>query len=133
MEQLTPSATAEADFLRATERARLRALVGKDVKAAEQLHADDFQLITPGGTTLSKAEYLDRVAAGAIDYQVWEFDSPIEVRLYGQAAVIRYRSHVEIVTGGGEQSVRSWHTDVYEKRDERWQVVWSQATVIRPS
>jgi hypothetical protein len=24
-----------------------------------------------------------------------------------------------------------WHTDVYEKRNGRWQVVWSQATLIQ--
>jgi hypothetical protein len=24
-----------------------------------------------------------------------------------------------------------WHTDSYEQRDGRWQVVWSQATEIR--
>jgi hypothetical protein len=25
---------------------------------------------------------------------------------------------------------RYWHMDVYEQRDGRWQVVWSQATQI---
>ena len=25
---------------------------------------------------------------------------------------------------------RFWHTDIYELRDGRWQVVWSQATRI---
>ena len=131
MEQRTTNVTAEADLLRETERARLRAHVAKDVKTAEQLHADDFQLISPGGGTHSKTQYLDAVASGAIDYRVWEPDGPIEVRLYGDGAVIRYRAHIEIVLASGQQSARTWHTDVYEKRDGRWQVVWSQATVIQ--
>jgi hypothetical protein len=45
--------------------------------------------------------------------------------------VIRYRSQLEIVVGGQRTSRRPyWHTDAYEKRDGRWQVVWSQATDV---
>jgi hypothetical protein len=110
----------------------LHALVAADFEAADQLHADDFQLITPGGNALSKVDYLGAVASGAIDYQVWEPDSPIEVRLYGLGAVIRYRSRIEGVFGGRKISGHYWHTDSYEQRNERWQVVWSQATEIQP-
>ena len=129
----TPGTAVEEDLLREMERALLRALVAKDVKTAEQLHADDFQLINPSGRTGSKAEYLGGVASGAIDFRVWEPDSPIEVRHYGEGAVIRYRSQLEIVVGGQLIPLgRYWHTDVFEKRDGRWQVVWSQATAIQP-
>jgi len=31
-----------------------------------------------------------------------------------------------------ESLITCWHTDCYERKDERWQAVWSQATVIRP-
>jgi hypothetical protein len=91
---------AEADLIRATERQRLRALVEANMDVAGQLHADDFQLINPFGGTLSREQYLGAVAAGEIDYLVWEPESPIAVRVYGQAAVIRYQSQVEIVVGG---------------------------------
>ena len=57
---------------------------------------------------------------------------PIQVRLYGDAAVIRYQSELEIVVGGERvPRGRYWHTDSYEKRDGQWQIVWSQATAIR--
>jgi uncharacterized protein DUF4440 len=52
----------DADRVRATERDRLRALVDADIAAARQLHADDFQLITPSGDSLSKDDYLGQVA-----------------------------------------------------------------------
>ena len=117
--------------MRAIERERLRALVAADMDVARQIHADDFQLITPSGSTYSKEEYLSRVASGVFNYLVWEPDSPIEVRLYGQAAVIRYRSQLEgIMRGEPMELARYWHMDVYEQRDGRWQVVWSQATRI---
>jgi hypothetical protein len=45
----------EAEVVRATERARLRALVDKDMEMANQLHADDFELINPGGAGFLQA------------------------------------------------------------------------------
>ena len=125
-----PSAQAEADAVRATERERLRALVSADVEAARRLHADDFQLINPLGGSLSREQYLGVIASGQVDYLAWEPDS-IAVRLYGRAAAIRYRSQVELLVQGQRNSRRAWHTDVYEKRDGRWQVVWSHATEVR--
>ena len=122
---------AEADLIRITERMRVRALVEADVGRARQLHADDFQLINPLGGLLSKEQDLGGIASGELDYLVWEPDS-IAVRLYGEAAVIRYPSQLEIVVQGRHVSRRRyWHIDLYEKRDGQWQVVWSQATEIK--
>ncbi|HEU4681413.1 MAG TPA: nuclear transport factor 2 family protein [Gemmatimonadales bacterium] len=121
----------DADSLRATERERLRALVAGDVTRARPLHADDFQLINPRGGDLSKEQYLGGIASGQIDYLFWEPDS-IAVRLYRDAAVIRYPSQLEIVVQGAHiPRQRYWHTDLYERRDGRWQVVWSHATGIQ--
>lgn len=122
--------SAEADLLRETERQRLRALVDANVEVAHQLHADDFQLINPAGVSISKDQYLGAIESGDVNYLVWEPES-IEVRLYGQGAVIRYRAQIEIIFRGEKSSLRTWHTDSYEKRDGRWQVVWSQATEIK--
>lgn len=124
------SATEEMDEVRGTEHKRLQALVKADMDVARQLHGEDFQLINPLGGALSKEEYLGAVASGAINYLVWEPES-IEVRLYGEMALIRYRSQIEIVVQGQTVPLRSyWHTDAYERRAGRWQVVWSQATAI---
>jgi hypothetical protein len=123
--------TTDEEAIRALERERLRALVAADMEIARQLHADDFQLITPSGSTYSKEEYLSRIASGVFNYLVWEPDSPIEVRLYGQTAVIRYGAQLEgIMRGEPMELARYWHTDSYEYRAGRWQVVWSQATRI---
>jgi hypothetical protein len=116
------------------ERDRLRLLVAADVDGAAALHADDFQLITPSGSVLSRDEYLDRIRTGRIDYTRWE-PGEIVVRTYGDVAVLRYPA--EMVLASGDPTVdatpvvlRLWHTDLYERRDGRWQVVWSQATEI---
>ena len=122
------SAEEEAELLRATERERLRALVAADVERAGQLHTDDFQLINPLGGALSKEQYLGGISSGQIHYLHWEPET-IAVRLYGDAAVIRYQSQLEIVVQGRRiPRQRYWHTDLYERHGMQWQVVWSQAT-----
>jgi Domain of unknown function (DUF4440) len=121
----------EADRLRDIEHQCLRALVEADMEVARQLHADDFQLITPFGDSLSKEEYLGTVESGDIDYVVWKPDA-IEVRLSGDMAVLRYSSRIEIVVGGQRMPPGNyWHTDYYEKRNGRWQDVLSQATEMQ--
>jgi hypothetical protein len=126
------SAQNEADQLRAIERERLRSLVDADMEVARRLHADDFQLITPLGGALSKEQYLGQIASGDIDYLEWQPED-VEVKLYGNAAVIRYQANLRIVVKGlpDAPTGRFWHTDVYEKRNGQWQVLWSQATQIQ--
>jgi hypothetical protein len=121
----------EADEVREIERERLRALVNGEVERARQIHADDFQLINPAGGVLSRDQYLDMIASGEFRYRAWEPEA-ISVRLYGSVSVIRYRAEIEAVFQGNPiPRERYWHTDLYEKRDGRWQVVWSQATEIQ--
>lgn len=123
--------TATTELLRETERTRLRALVAADLDRANELHAADFQLITPIGAALSKDQYLGAIASGQIRYLAWE-PGDITVRLYGDAAVLRYRAQLEVVFGGYAVPLSDyWHTDIYERRDGQWMVVWSQATSIR--
>lgn len=122
---------AEADLVRSIERERLRSLVAVDIATAERLHADDFQLINPAGAPLTKREYLDSLSAGQLDYVNWEAGE-IAVRLSGDIAVIRYRDAVFEVARDGNVVHRGpmYHTNVYEKRGGRWQIVWSQASGI---
>lgn len=118
--------------LRAVERRRLAALVSADMVASEALHADDYQLITPGGVAVSRDAYLGQIADGAFAYRRFEPDGEMAVRILGpSAAVVRYQVTIDAVFPGGHDVDRFWHTDIYERRDGRWQAVWSQATRIR--
>jgi hypothetical protein len=118
----------DEDEVRTTEQERLRALRERDIERAERLHADDFELITPDGVRLTKDAYLADVRAGVIRYITWEPDD-IRVRLFEGGAAIRYTSTIEVVDADEHFGPnRYWHTDVYERRNGRWQVVWSQAT-----
>jgi hypothetical protein len=121
----------EVDKVRRIEQLRLKLLVAGDVAAARALHADDFQLINPVGRAFSREEYLGSLAKGYLDYVEWT-PGPMDVRMLRGAAVIRYRAQIQVSLGGQLRPlVPHWHTDYYEKRDGRWQVVWSQATEIK--
>jgi hypothetical protein len=125
------SAASDADLLRETERARLRALVSADIDQARQFHAPDFQLITPIGAALSKEDYMGSIVSGQLKYLTWQ-PADIAVRLYNKVAVLRYRSQLEVAFGGHKIPLSDyWHTDTYEDHDGHWMVVWSQATAIR--
>jgi len=120
-----------AEHLRETERARLRALVTVDIEAAQPLHAEDYQLITPGGTALTKSEYLDAISTGGLRYEAFEPVSQIAVRGGPEAAIVRYRVHIRVTEAAeAAADITCWHTDYYERRGQRWQAVWSQATRI---
>ena len=121
----------EAAIVEAVERDRLRLLVAGDVAAARELHAEDFQLITPSGRALSREEYLGLIGSGQLSYTTWE-PAEVKVRAYGDTAILRYRAALEGSFGGELlPPIRLWHTDLYERRKKGWQVVWSQATEIR--
>ena len=119
-----------ADLIRETEHQRLRALVAAEIELANSLHSDDYQLITPNGQTISKQDYIGGIASGDLAYDVFEPASDIAVRLYGNAAAVRYQARIEIRFSGQRDFGLFWHTDIYEKTDGRWQAVWSQATRI---
>ena len=121
----------EANRLREIERRRLSALVASDIELARSMHADDYELVTPGGARLTRDEYLSGVASGQLGYLVFEPEADIRVRLHGEAAILRYVARIEIQLPEEVDRGRFWHTDYYERRDGRWQAVWSHATRIK--
>lgn len=98
---------------------------------ADALHADLCQLITPGGATQSKEEYLGGIASGRLDYRVFEASSHVAVRVVGEVGILRYQARIEIHVAGDLDRGLFWHTDYYERSQGQWQAVWSQATRIK--
>ena len=70
----------DGEQLREVERRRLRCLVDRDMAVATLLHADDYQLVTPGGIALSEQEYLTGVESGDLDYRTFQAASDASAR-----------------------------------------------------
>jgi Domain of unknown function (DUF4440) len=110
---------------------RDQALVKADMAVLAKIHAADYQLITPDGSIESRSQFLSDVAHGNLDYRTFTPISPIKVRLLGNAAAVRYESHIVIdIPGVGRIDNDNWHTDLYEKVSGHWQLLWSQATPV---
>ena len=109
------------------ERQRLRALVTADIETAGPLHSENYQLVTPNGSDLSKRDYLGAIGSGQLRYRVFEAVSDIAVLGDGPIAVLRYQARISFDDRPG---ILCWHTDCYRHDGGRWQVVWSQATRI---
>lgn len=127
------STASAADEVRSVVRTRLHALVTADLPTLQEGHAADYEAVTPDGDVLSRGEFLGTIAARDIDYLSFEPVSDIQVRVHGDAAVVKYESRIDIVlVKVGRLRHQAWHTDLYERRDGHWQVVWSQATAVGP-
>ncbi|WP_414690664.1 nuclear transport factor 2 family protein [Nocardioides sp.] len=116
------------DLVPPLERDRLRALVDADISTAERMHADDYQLVPPGGGAISKSEYLGAIASGDFRYATFEPASELAVLVGRDMVALRYRAHIEAHFGESSDEGEFWHTDVWQLRPDGWQVVWSQAT-----
>jgi hypothetical protein len=126
---MTPTdspSTANENFFRALEDQRTRALVAQDLQVLQDLHAPEYELITPAGRVFKRAEYLDAIAREPF-YSGWEA-SDMSFRISAGMAIIRYKALLTFPSG---RKVLCWHTDSYENRAGRWQAVWSQATELR--
>ena len=119
-----------ADQLRQIEHTRLHALVAADTKTARRLIAPDFQLINPGGATSGRDDYLAALAAGDIDYLAFQPTSPIVVRRSGNSAALRFQVHFDLLAGPAHVTHEGWITELYERRNGHWQIVWEQATAV---
>ncbi len=119
--------TSATSLLPALERRRLQALASGDTATAGPPHADDYRLVTPNGSQMSKEDYLGAIASGSLRYRAFEPVSEMAVLDGTDVAVLRYQARISFDDGLG---VTCWHTDCYRLRDAVWQVVWSQATAI---
>ena len=118
-----------ADQVRTAERTLLRAAVDGDTHTAGALLAPDLQLIDVTGTAETRADYLANIGGG-IDFVALQPIEPISVRVYGNTAVARLKLNFKVAARGQTLQHEGWTTDIFEQRDGRWQLVWSQTTAI---
>jgi len=107
----------------------LRAELDADTHTAGRLLAPDLQLIDVTGTAETRADELATIGGG-VDFVTLEPIGPISVRVHGDSAVARVKLKFKVVAQGQTVQHEGWTTDQFERRDGRWQVVWSQTTAV---
>ena len=111
-----------AEFICELERARVHALVTRDIALCRQLHAPEYQLISVPGRMFTRERYLGLIESGPF-YARWT-PRAMSVRVSERMAIVRYEATLQL---GGEP-FECWHTDSWELIGEHWKAVWSQGT-----
>jgi len=101
--------------------------VRKDVVAADRLLADDYEFLQADGQVSSKAQNIAvlRDPAFVCESLVTE---DVKVRMFQDVGVVTGRLIMRATYRGQDVGGEFLYTDVWAKRDGRWQTVVSQAT-----
>ena len=107
-----------------------------DAEAIKRIEADDIILTYPDGTTGTKADDIRDVESGAMTVESWDVSDAKVIVLDANTAIVTGRSTVKNGkykgTDGKTIDISGQYrfTDVFARRNGRWQVVASQTTKI---
>ena len=119
--------TPPSEAVRAAESQRLRALVTADYAALDRLLADDLTYTHSTAKLDTKATYLEPLVSGRTRYQSLE-PSDVQVRVYGTTGVVTGILRSVALVAGKESRTNMRFTNVWVRRDGRWQMVAWQST-----
>ena len=122
-----PHGKEDEQAVRDAEARRFDAMVRADTAALDTLLADDLTYTHSSGQFQMKRQCLADLQAGKLKY---EFISPegVQVRIYGTTAVVTGRARLQVRPQGQASGFQVRFTDVYVKRNGRWQMVAWQST-----
>lgn len=100
-----------------------------DTAFSERVLAEEWTLIDPEGVTKSKAQVLKEAKEGTFKVVSGE-TMEMKVRVYGDAGVVTGYSRLKATYKGMPISSTDRWTDVYVKRDGKWQCVAGQVTHV---
>jgi len=105
------------------------AMIKNDADRIGTLLADDWIIIDPDGAIMDKARFLSAIRSGALAHEAMD-SQEVRVRIYGTTAIVTALTSSKAKYMGQEFSTRERATDVFVKRDDRWQCVTTQLTTF---
>ena len=109
------------------DRKRMRAMVAKDVETLEMLLADDLIYTHSSARLDTKRSLIQGMVAGTTVYTGVK-PSDVKAQDLGDTVVLTGIAHIEVVSNGTPNAFGVRFTDVYTRRDDRWQMVTWQST-----
>ena len=109
------------------EKAFGEAIVKNDLESIGHFVTDDWIIIDPNGEIVDRARFFEVIKSGALTHETMESED-IRVRIYGDSAVVTAITSTKGKFMGHEFSTRERATDVFIKRDQRWQCVLTHLT-----
>ena len=106
-----------------------RALKEQDYAALEGVYADDYMLVRPDGSVLSKQDVLQDLRSGGLRFLSIELDQA-KVRLYGSSAVLTAESQAVSSRYGMESRSHVRLIAVYVRQGDSIKLVHFQSTAL---
>jgi ketosteroid isomerase-like protein len=117
---------AEEELLK-LEKAFAEAIVKNDLEGIGRLVTDDWIIIDPDGGIVDRARFFEVIKSGALTHEMMESED-FRVRVYRDSAVVTGVTRTKGKFMGEEFSTQERATDVFVKRDGRWQCVLTDLT-----
>ncbi|SRR6266540_1076767 len=102
----------------------------RDVSALDHIIADDWVCIDGAGLVITKRQLLERVGSSATFFDPYKFDE-ITLRMFKDTAIVTGRLSGTKRGNDGTFYLEQRYTRVYVKRNDRWQSVATQVTVVK--
>lgn len=109
------------------DRKRMRAMAAKDVETLENLLADDLIYTHSSARLDTKRSLIQAMVSGTTVYTSVK-PSGVKAQDLGDTVVLTGIAHIEVVSNGTPNAFAVRFTDVYAKRDDRWQMATWQST-----
>jgi ketosteroid isomerase-like protein len=119
---------AEREVLKASQLLDEASLIKKDRATMERLYADDYMYTHSNGNVLNKTQ---EIAESMSPDQAWTAHKTddLKVRVYGNVAIV---TGLSTLTGSSKAYVSGprRYTEVWVRRNGRWQMVGGQSTLV---
>ncbi len=109
------------------ENAFAEAIIKNDVESVGRVVTDDWIIIDPNGEIVDRARFFEVIKSGALTHETME-SQDLRVRVYGDSAVVTAVTRTKGKFMGEAFSTQERATDVFVKRDGRWQCVLTHLT-----
>ena len=102
----------------------------RDVSALDRIIAEDWVCIDGAGLVITKRQLLERVRSSTAFFDPYKFDE-IVLRMFKDAAIVTGRLSGTKRGNDGTFYLEQRYTRVYVRRNDRWQAVATQVTVVK--
>jgi hypothetical protein len=123
----TMTAAPDLAEVETVERARFQAWIKGDAAAMRPILGDDLLYCHSSGQCQNKEEIVASILSNESDYQKMDV-LELKPRAVGGAVLINGKLDVVVTDAGGVKQFKAIYTDIYVKRDGRWQLVSWQST-----
>lgn len=105
-------------------------LIKGDPSASERYMSDSYVFTAPDGMVSTKAQGIADMKSGALKFESSKIED-MKVAVYGDTAVVTYKTTDKGTYKGRDISGQYRWTDVFVKQNGKWQLVSGQGTPIQ--